>query len=134
MDIQLVGGSLPSYGDRNFVRFYEGQSWTSPVSFGVKTYSDYKLRFTVWDNTSSNYLSDILVPGQWYTVEIYVTLGKTNGTVDFWINGVKKLSLTGRNTGSAPWGKIAVGNYSGAKGLIDLVMDNLIVSNTPIPF
>ncbi len=135
MDIMIVSANLPAYGYRQFAHLYEGEGWRSTVSFGIKRFTDNKLHMAVWDLGPSNYLADEFIPGQWYTVEVFATQGAgSTGTLEFWVDGVQKLSLTGRNTGSVPWGKIAVGNYSGSSGDLDLVMDNVIVDDEFIPF
>lgn len=137
IDIMVVSSGLPAYGHRDFFQFYEGTGWTSTVKFGARRFSDSAIYVAVWDEGpygDENYLSDVWELGRWYTVEIMATQGQGTGLVEFWIDGVKKATLANRNTGDVPWQRFVVGNYAGEPGVVDMVIDNLIVSTEFIPF
>lgn len=140
MDIMVVSANLPTYGHRDFIQFYLGGSWRSSAKIGARRGLTSPVYMAVWDEgpyDSSNYLPDQWwEPGRWYKVELFADQGPAEGqgTIEYWVDGVRKAYLTNQNLGTTPWGRVAVGNYSGEPGVIDMIMDNVIIDDEFIPF
>ena len=83
------------------------------------------------DTTTIGTTTNALLAGQWYYIEISVTAGTTNGSVQIQVNGVEWLNKTGQNTlqqGGGDYGQLGLANSSGSSGGVtkydDLYIDS----------
>lgn len=54
---------------------------------------------TIYNGTTLGTTANgVIVAGQWHYIEISVTIHDSTGTVDVWVDGINRLSLTGQDT------------------------------------